>query len=492
MALRLYNTMTNRKEDFTPLNPPKVGMYVCGVTVYDYSHVGHARPTIYFDVIFRYLKYSGYDVTYVRNFTDIDDKIIKRALELGITTTELTDKYIQAFNEDMDSLGLLHPDVEPYCTHYVPQMIEFIGSLIEKGHAYATESGDVYYRVDSFKGYGKLSGKNLEELEAGARVDVSDQKESPLDFALWKASKPGEPKWESPWGEGRPGWHIECSVMSTNNLGESFDIHGGGKDLIFPHHENEIAQSEASTGKPYARYWIHNGFINMPAEDGSGQVKMSKSLGNFLTIRDVLDAFDPEALKFLMLSTHYRKDVLFSEDRLNQSQKRVTYLYKTLEEMDRYLAEHSADGGNPIDAEKIAAIPEQFQISMDDDFNTPRAIGGLSGFFKLANDLLTAPGDHSAADIAATLAAIRAQLIPLFEVLGLLQRTPDEYLGDMTGRELKRLGIGVEEIEALLEQRTKAREAKDWVESDRLRDVLAEKGILVKDSKEGTVWSVKP
>ena len=279
MALRLYNTMTNRKEDFTPLNPPKVGMYVCGVTVYDYSHVGHARPTIYFDVIYRYLKYSGYDVTYVRNFTDIDDKIIKRALELGITTTELTDKYIQAFNEDMDSLGLLHPDVEPYCTHYVPQMVEFIGSLIEKGHAYATESGDVYYRVDSFKGYGKLSGKNLEELEAGARVDVSDQKESPLDFALWKASKPGEPKWESPWGEGRPGWHIECSVMSTNNLGESFDIHGGGKDLIFPHHENEIAQSEASTGKPYARYWIHNGFINMPAEDGSGQVKMSKSLG---------------------------------------------------------------------------------------------------------------------------------------------------------------------------------------------------------------------
>ena len=353
MALKVYNTMARRKEDFEPIDPPGVGMYVCGVTAYDLSHIGHARSAIAFDVIYRYLMYAGYDVTYVRNFTDIDDKIIRRAGELGVPTSELAEKYINAFTEDMAALDLKVPAVEPRCTDYVPRMVEFIEKLVEKGYAYPAPSGDVFYRVSRFEGYGKLSKKNLEDLEAGARVEVNEEKESPLDFVLWKAAKPGEPKWTSPWGEGRPGWHIECSVMSTENLSETLDIHGGGKDLVFPHHENEIAQSEAVTGKPYASYWLHNGFVNAPGGDGPEGTKMSKSLGNFYTVRDVLAAFHPQAIKFFMLSTHYRNDLLFTEDGLNRAQSRLAYFYDTLDKAAAFIAGNSGDEGELVEKDQV-------------------------------------------------------------------------------------------------------------------------------------------
>ena len=490
MTLRIYNTLTRNKDEFKPITPPKVGMYVCGVTVYDLSHIGHARSTIAFDVIYRYLRYKNYDVNYVRNFTDIDDKIINRAAELDIDTGELTTKYIAAFKEDMSALGLLDPTHEPHCTDYVEKMVVFIEKLVADEYAYPVPSGDVYYRVDRFKGYGKLSGKNVEDLRAGARVEVSQQKESPLDFVLWKASKPGEPKWDSPWGEGRPGWHIECSVMSNDNIGDTLDIHGGGKDLMFPHHENEIAQSEAYTGKSLANVWIHNGFVNVPSEDDPDGTKMSKSLGNFYTIRDVLAAFHPQTVKFFMLSTHYRKDVIFTEDGLSKTQDRLAYLYKTLAKVDGFLAETSPEGGSLIQAGRVEKTIEQFEEAMDDDFNTQRAFGQLSALFKLMNELVL-DQEQAPADLAVTLLKLRSDLKIIAAVLGVYDLEPAEFENDIKALQLGHLDISTEEIENLIAERGQARADKNWARSDEIRDLLADKGVLLLDSKEGTSWSVK-
>ncbi len=491
MALYVYNTLTQKKELFEPLNPPKVNMYVCGVTVYDFAHIGHARAYVAFDVIYRYLRYLDYDVVYTRNFTDIDDKIIKRSNEAGIPTRELTEKFIVAYHEDMHALNLLSPNIEPRCTDYIEPMIEFISDLIEKGYAYPTANGDVYYRVRNFKGYGKLSKKNIDDLEAGARVEVADIKEHPLDFALWKGSKPGEPEWKSPWGMGRPGWHIECSVMSSKNLGETIDIHGGGKDLIFPHHENEIAQSEARTGKPFARYWLHNGFINVPAEDGSAD-KMSKSLGNFFTIRDVLAAFHPQSLKYLFLSVHYRNDLLFDEERLERAEERMAYFYETLARADEFVAANSAEGGNILEPALVESIEKDFIDAMDDDFNTPRAIGQLSDVFKKMNDMLAVTKGVNRADLAATLKAIREKLDAVVQVLGVFDEDPATFNEERKLRQLRFLDITPDEIKAKISERLEARANKDWTRSDAIRDELVARGIMLKDSKSGTSWDVIP
>jgi len=490
MALAIQNTLSGKKDEFQPISAPKVGMYVCGVTVYDLSHIGHARSAIAFDVIYRYLRFRGFDVTYVRNFTDIDDKIIRRAGELGISTGELTEKFIGAFKDDMKALGLLDPSLEPRCTHYVPQMVEFIGQLVEKGFAYPAANGDVYYRVGNFKGYGKLSGKKLDELEAGARVEVDDVKESPFDFALWKASKPGEPKWPSPWGEGRPGWHIECSVMSYSNLGETLDIHGGGKDLMFPHHENEIAQSEAYTGKPFAKYWIHNGFVNVPSADNPDGAKMSKSLGNFYTIRDVLAAYHPEAVKLFMLGTHYRNDILFTEDGLSQAQDRLAYFYETLAKAEAFLATHPVEGGTLLDVDRTSRIVSEFIEAMDDDFNTTKALGQLSEVFKLINELVS-DAKLVPADAAFTLAETLKNLRTVTGALGFLTLDPKRFEEELKQLRTGQLGVSAAEIEQLIKERLDARAQKNWKRADEIRDLLAAKGILLKDSRDGTTWSVK-
>ncbi|MEK6778030.1 MAG: cysteine--tRNA ligase, partial [Candidatus Deferrimicrobiota bacterium] len=365
MALTVFNTMGNRKEPFTPVVTGKVRMYVCGVTVYDLCHIGHARANVVFDTIVRYLRYRGYEVTFVRNFTDIDDKIIKRAASEGTDYLTISRRYIEAFRRDFDRMGLLRPDVEPRATEHIPEIIDLVSRLVAAGKAYAVD-GDVYYAVKGFPGYGKLSGKNTEDLLSGARVDVDERKKDPLDFALWKSSKPGEPAWESPWGPGRPGWHIECSAMAMKHLGETLDIHGGGKDLVFPHHENEIAQSEGLTGKPFARYWVHNGFVNIDNE------KMSKSLGNFFTLRDVLAKVKPDVLRFFFASSHYRSPIDYSDRSLAEAKAGLDRLYRVKEK-----AEGCAAGGaratsvpDGVDFSTLRDAPAKFVEAMDDDFNT--------------------------------------------------------------------------------------------------------------------------
>ncbi len=488
MALRVYNSLTRQKEEFTPINPKKVGMYVCGVTVYDLSHIGHARCYIAFDIVYRYLKYLGNDVTYVRNFTDIDDKIIRRSQETERPHGELTETFIQAFHEDMEALGVLPPDEEPRCTAYIPQMVTFIQELIDEGFAYAAENGDVYYRVNRFEGYGKLSGKRLEDLLDGARVEVNSVKESPADFVLWKAAKPGEPEWDSPWGKGRPGWHIECSVMSSHNLGETIDIHAGGKDLIFPHHENEIAQSEAHNHKPFANYWLHNGFVNVPDEHGEA-TKMSKSLGNFFTIRDVLAAFHPQTVKFFMMSTHYRNDVLFAEKGLEEAEKRLIYFYETMKKA-RAFVEETKELGQVIQPESIESVETAFRQAMDDDFNTQRAFGQLSAVFKKLNDLINKP-KASEANRAATTQALLEKLATVANVLGVFDLDPERFLRDIQLRQLRDLTITADEIDEQIILRKQARDNKDWAKSDEIRDALLAQGILLKDGPEGTTWTVK-
>ncbi len=497
MALQVYNTLTARKEEFKPLNPPNVNMYICGVTVYDYSHIGHARAYVAFDVIYRYLKYCGYNVTYARNFTDIDDKIIRRANEEGSDISAVSTRYIDAFSEDMAKLGLLTPDIEPRCTQYIEPMIKFIERLIEKGYAYAAPSGTVYYRIKKFVSYGDLSGKRLDDLMANASErltsDEANEKEHPFDFALWKASKPNEPYWESPWGKGRPGWHIECSVMSTKNLGDTLDIHGGGKDLIFPHHENEIAQSEAYTGKPFAKYWLHNGFVNVLSDKGE-ETKMSKSLGNFFAVRDVLAAFHPQAIKFFMLSTNYRMDIVFSESGLAAAQKRVLYLYETLEKVDKLLASAGVQvnyAGELIEQKMIDGLIPAIEEAMDDDFNSQKAISVLSEPFKLMNALTDKPKGHDKNKLLATLYALRMKINTFASIFGLLDRDPAEVISEIKRLSLKFLNVTEDEINAAMEARAAARKEKNFAESDRIRDELAAKGIVIKDTPTGAVWTIK-
>jgi len=478
MTLRVYNTLTRQKEDFKPLKEGEVRMYVCGPTVYDLSHIGHARSAVAFDVIYRYLRYKGYGVTYVRNYTDIDDKIINRANQEGTSTEEIAERYIKAFDEEMKALGVELPTHRPKATETIPEMIGFIQTLIDKGYAYVMD-GDVYYSVRRFKDYGRLSGKDIEELEAGARVEVDERKKDPLDFALWKGSKPGEPWWESPWGKGRPGWHIECSAMSQRFLGETLDIHGGGKDLIFPHHENEIAQSEATTGKPFVRYWLHNGFVNIEKE------KMSKSLGNILTIRDALKNYSAEAIRLFLLSSHYRSPIDYSQDALRDATAELDRFYATLERMEGYRGQIEGDFKTDIEKEtyeKVSSLLTNFESAMDDDFNTALAIGNVFEIVRALNKLMDIKGaSHIILDA-------KKSFKDMGSVLGVFNKTPEEYFRE------KRCRIHIppeDEIERLIRERDKARRRKDFKRADAIRDELEKEGITLEDTPRGTIWRVR-
>ncbi len=489
MPLRIYNTLSGAKEEFVPLTPGKVSMYVCGVTVYDNCHIGHARANVAFDVVFRYLRHSGYDVTYVRNYTDIDDKIINRANREGVPFNVISERYIQAFDEDMARLGLTLPTHQPKATEYVDEIIALVSSLVAKGAAYAVD-GDVYFCVEKFPGYLKLSKRNLEEMQAGARIDVDERKRHPMDFALWKSAKPGEPFWSSPWGNGRPGWHIECSAMSMKLLGETFDIHGGGKDLVFPHHENEIAQSEAASGHPFVRYWMHNGFVNINAE------KMSKSLGNFFTIREVLDRYDSEVLRFFLLSAHYRSPIDFSDQNLADAEAGLDRIYAALAGLDEFLAAPPAGGGDLPSGEaaaeleeRVASLQQRFREAMDDDFNTALAIAHLFDLVRALNRVLAEKQDTPG--LRELLARVKGEIALVAGVLGVVTSVPTDYQARLKARKSSQLPIEVAEIEALVAERTAARKARDFTRSDEIRDRLLAQGIELLDGPGGTEWRVK-
>ena len=493
MALRLYNTLTGEKELFVPLVPGKVGMYVCGVTVYDYCHIGHARAGVVFDIIFRYLKYAGYDVTYVRNYTDIDDKIINRANQEGTDYRTIADRYIQAFDEDMALLGLAKPTVEPKATDHIAGIVSIIETLVAKGHAYVSE-GDVYYAVETFPEYLKLSGRNLEDMQAGARVEVGDKKRHPMDFVLWKGAKPGEPWWQSPWGAGRPGWHIECSAMSMEFLGKTFDIHGGGKDLVFPHHENEIAQSEGANGCQFVRYWLHNGFVNINAE------KMSKSLGNFFTIREVLKKYDPETLRFFILSAHYRSPIDFSDQNLDEAQAGLGRIYSCLAALDEILNGESPSAEIAVIEtqsqvglelqEKVDLFLPRFAEAMDDDFNTAQALGVLFETVRCANRFLAETKATTPLSLS-LIAHVRHLFGEAGSVLGLFTTTPSVWLEELKVDKVSHIDMAPDEIERLIAERTEARSAKNFKRSDEIRDLLLAKGIQLLDSAQGTTWNIK-
>jgi cysteinyl-tRNA synthetase len=462
-TMKFYNTLTGKKEEFIPLEPGKVKMYACGPTVYDYFHIGNARTFIIFDALRRYLKYRGYDVTFVQNFTDVDDKIINRAREEGVPPGEISEKFIQIYFEDSETLGIERADIYPKVTENIDEIIEFIEELIDKGYAYESE-GDVYFDVSKFEDYGKLSKQNLEELQLGARVEISEQKRNPLDFALWKAAKPNELNWESPWGAGRPGWHIECSAMTNRYLGETIDIHGGGGDLIFPHHENEIAQSEARSGKPFANYWLHVGYLNIDSK------KMSKSLGNFFTPREIAKEFDLENYRFLILSAHYRSPVNFSRELLESAKNALDRLYTGKNNLE-YLIENAEDKVPTEDEEKwlenLKLYKDRFNEAVDDDFNTA---DGIAVIFDLVREINTNMDEKT---VKQTLQEAYNLFMELTSVLGLLS---------------KKEGILEKDIEKLIEKRQKARKEKNFELSDKIRDDLKEKGIILEDTPQGVKW----
>ncbi len=492
MVLQVYNTLTKKKEDFLPLEPGKVSFYVCGVTVYDHCHIGHARSAIVFDVIYRYLLHLGFEVTYVRNFTDIDDKIIRRAQEEGTDYRTIAERYIASFYEDMDALGVLRPTLEPLATDNIPQMIDIIQALMDKGIAYQS-GGDVYFQVEKFPEYGKLSGRSLEDMVAGARVDIDPNKRNPLDFVLWKGSKPGEPAWESPWGPGRPGWHIECSAMGGRYLGQTFDIHGGGKDLIFPHHENEIAQSEAAYEKPFVRYWLHNGFVNINNE------KMSKSLGNFFTIRDVLERVHPEALRLFVLSKHYRSPVDFSDETVAEAERGLDRLYNTLAAVESRTSESEPGTVDPkaLQAQdnelfqELQALPRNFTEAMDNDFNTAQVIGHLFALQRHLQRFLDKFGQKRLKGPAASLARMgHDELVRHGRVLGLLTRDPAAFMEEQRKLKIRLTGLTEADVERAIAARNDARKSKNFQEADRIRSELEAKGIFLEDSPQGTRWRV--
>jgi cysteinyl-tRNA synthetase len=501
--MKIHNTLTRRKEELTPITPGQIGMYVCGVTVYDLSHIGHARSAIAFDVIRRYLAFSGYRVRFVKNFTDVDDRIIRRANAEGVAAQVISERFIKAEQEDMESLGVLAPDVAPKATEHIPQMIQLIQQLLTAGVAYVVD-GDVYFEVSRFPGYGKLSGKNLDELLAGARVEVDERKLDPRDFALWKSAKPGEPSWESPWGPGRPGWHIECSAMAMQYLGESFDIHGGGEDLIFPHHECEIAQSEACTGKPFARYWLYNGFVNLASE------KMSKSLGNTLSIRDLVGRHDREALRLYLIGTHYRAPIEWTEEGVLDSARALERL------RDLVHGERELEGDTPAEAgtlaEDVAAFTTRFRGAMDDDFNTPQALAAIfdltSKLYVYRDQMLL--GKRAAAPFAEALATLTSHT----RALGLLEKPSPRREGwgfiprpaDGVARVRPRAShvytapdggpadwwVSTQaRIEALVAQREEARRRREWARADEIRADLEGMGARIEDTPAGTRWKWK-
>ncbi|OGQ73066.1 MAG: cysteine--tRNA ligase [Deltaproteobacteria bacterium RIFCSPLOWO2_12_55_13] len=470
MGLQIHNTLSGRKEPFIPIKAGEVRMYVCGVTVYDSCHVGHARSLLTFDVIYRYLCFLGYQVAFVRNFTDLDDKIIQRAKEQGTTSEAIATRYIREFSQDSAALGLLPPTHEPKATEHIPEIISLIRRLEEKGMAYRID-GDVFFPVERFPGYGKLSRRKLEELEAGARVEVDERKRSPMDFALWKASKEGEPFWESPWGEGRPGWHVECSAMSTKYLGQPFDIHGGGRDLVFPHHENEIAQSEGAFDCPFARYWIHNGFLNI------NQEKMSKSLGNVYTIREILERYEAATLRYYFLGSHYRSPIDFFDQGLEDAEKSMERIYETMDRLDRLVP---ANGGTIPDE----AVLDEFRREMDEDFNTPRALAFIFDEIHALNRRLD---EGKTAGLSARVLAMKSA----GEVLGLFQEKAELFLSRKRERWMRNHGLSAQAIEELIQRRDRARSAKQWQEADRIRAELQERGITLEDTPGGTIWKVR-
>ncbi len=452
--LKIYNSLTRTKQEFKTITPGKIGMYVCGVTVYDLCHIGHARTFVNFDVIVRYLRYAGFEVKYVRNITDIDDKIIKRANERGISAHDLAEQFIVEMHKDFDALNIKRPDIEPKATDNITEIVNFVQKLIDNQHAYVAENGDVLFDINSFKEYGKLSGQKLDELQAGARIEVEKSKHNPLDFVLWKMSKPGEPSWESPWGAGRPGWHIECSAMNNKYLGKEFDIHGGGSDLIFPHHENEIAQSCCANKTPYVHYWMHSGMVMINEE------KMSKSLNNFFTIRDVLETYDAETIRFFLLSGQYRSPLNYSQENLDKARAALNRLYTTLRDTQAVEPDSTED-----------EYTAKFKEYMDDDFNTP---GAISVLFDLAKQINKESGQ--------TAQKLAGRLKQLASVLGILEQDPNKFL--TTGAK----DDDVEQIEALIKQRNDARKQKNWALADEARDKLKQMHIELEDGPQGTVW----
>jgi len=474
VTIKLYNTASRRKEIFEPLEPGRVGMYVCGVTVYDLCHIGHARSAIVFDVLSRYLRARGFEVTYVRNFTDVDDKIIERAREMGRDPGDIAREYIRAFHEDMARLGVAPADHEPKATEHIDGMIRMIRTLMEKGFAYEVD-GDVFYSIEAFRDYGALSGRKMEDLQAGSRVAVDAKKKNPHDFALWKAAKPGEPRWESPWGPGRPGWHMECSVMSSHFLGNTFDIHGGGRDLLFPHHENERAQSIAANGGGFARYWVHNGFVTVDSE------KMSKSLGNFLTIRDALETYHPEVLRLFLLSKHYRTPLDFSREAVMDLQAGLLRIYRTLQRLEERIGSPKTDQ-DPTGALRNPAegtFPADFVGVMDDDLNTAAAVGLLFEKVREINRLMDEGVSKE------LLEKERDDLMAAASVLGILRESPRDFelgLAEAAGR------LDAGKIEDMIRQRAEARKARDWKTADAIRDRLKEMGVILEDGPGGTTW----
>lgn len=462
--MKVYNTLTNRREEFIPLVPGEVKMYVCGPTVYNFFHIGNARTFVVFDTVRRYLEYKGYKVKFIQNFTDIDDKMIKKANEEDITVKQLGDKFIQEYYKDADNLNIERATKNPRATEYMDQIIEFVDELIKKGYAYEI-NGDVYFRTKKFKEYGKLSGQNLEELQAGARINIDERKEDPMDFAIWKNQKPSEPAWESPWGMGRPGWHIECSCMAYNLLGETIDIHAGGSDLVFPHHENEVAQSEARTGKPFANYWLHSAFVNINNQ------KMSKSLNNFFTAREILEKYEPDVLRMFMLSGHYRTQINFSIELLDSTKSAIDRLYNSINNLENLLEEVSLDSIKEEEKEykkQLDAYKEKYIEKMDDDFNTADAISVIFDLIRDVNTNVTV--DSSKEIVKYALGLIRELGYPL----GILQRSTKSSLE--------------EEVEKLIEKRQQARKEKNWALADKIRDELKDKGIVLEDTPQGVRW----
>jgi cysteinyl-tRNA synthetase len=480
MTIQIHDTLTGGKHELLPLRPGQIGLYACGPTVYDLSHLGHARCYVVWDVVVRHLRARGLAVTYVRNFTDVDDKIIKRANERGEDPVALASRFADEFHVDMDALGCLRPDVEPRVSGHIPEIVALIEALVGKGVAYAPGNGDVYFAVRKFPEYGRLSGRNLDDLLAGARVAPGEKKHDPLDFALWKAAKPGEPHWPSPWGEGRPGWHIECSAMTKKHLGDTFDLHAGGKDLVFPHHTNEIAQSVCACGDgvhadSFARAWLHNGFAEIDGE------KMSKSLGNFVTVRKIMEQYDAEGLRFFLLSAHYRRDFNFSDTVLEEAERRLGYLYETVEKADR-VAAGAAPGSDD-------GLTERCRAALDDDFNTPQALGLLSEAFTAANALCDLKGKRTP-EQRGRLAAFARDVRLLGETLGVLQRPPALALRALRDKGAARRGLDAAAVEARLAERRAARQAKDFARSDAIRDELLAQGVALMDGPEGTSWKM--
>ena len=484
--MKIYNSMTGKKEEFKTLEEGKVKMYACGITVYDLSHIGHARQAIVYAMIADYLRYRGYDVKYVRNYTDVDDKIINRANLLGKNAIDFSREQIEETEKDMAALHINDADIKTKASEYIDKIIEFVEKLIEKGIAYSTEKGDVYYSVRKFKDYGKLSNRKIDELLNGVRKDVEEGKKDPLDFALWKSAKPGEIYWESPWGKGRPGWHIECSVMALNTLGETIDIHGGGKDLVFPHHENEIAQTEALTEKEFAKYWSHCGLIKINGD------KMSKSLGNSLTIRDALKKYNYEVIKYVMFLKHYTSDIDLLDNDYTLAERHLYYFYNTISNIEKLLLENKVENVNNFLPDDISeSIKTNFVEAMDDDFNTTVALSELYSIFKYLNNAIKKMNKGNKEQTLNTIKRVITNLKEVYSILGLFEQVPVEFIAELKNKYIKELDISENEIIELVNKRLEAKKNKDFETADNIRNELNDKGIILNDTKEGTTWDLK-